>query len=1190
MGKREEMIKALAGKSIHPEGSLSFSCPKAEVSLKAGESSEGSFTVTGSENEPLLGMVVSEDIHVQCLTPVLKGSPAEIRFRFNSIGLEAGECVRGELKVISNQGEYTLPYILHVVPEVFETSLGQMKNLFHFTNLAKTNWEEAVKTFYRPDFEKILTGNDRQYRNLYRALQVMRGQEQPVEEFLIGVRKKQKVEYRSDVENLTVYAGEDICRESIALTRDGWGYTRLLIETEGEFLQTEKELLTDDDFLGNVCSLMVLIDSRCLHFGINYGKIHIYNEYTSLTIPVCVRRQGSMSGKYRKNRKEKTYRFYRAYLQYAAGKLSKQLWLKQAEELIDDMEAAGRANPVKELFRAHLLLTRECMQEAGWLLEKAGTQMTEQETRPDIWCYYLYLTAIVRQQEEYTRYAAEQVRCIYERDPMDWRAAWLLLYLDEEYNSVSKKWIFLEQQFEKGCRSPIWYMEAAALARENPAFLMKLTPFTMQILFFMAKYDYLTAECIGQIHYLAGRAKGYGRQMFAVLQSCYQKERDLESLRAICSLLIQGGKTGPEYVRWYREGIQRELWLTRLYEYYLLSVDMEKPEEIPVAALRYFSYKTTLPYDRMAYLYAYVIQKCDDYPDIYRSYLPQMEQFLIQQLEKGRMNRSIGCLYRKLIQEEIIGADLIGRYAGSLFIQEIRLERKDIRHVIVIHGKLEEEIICPVVGSCAYVPLYDAEYSLIFETRTGHRLVNEGGYSCRIISYPEEMLAEILPQEAGIVTGEIGVLLYQYERCRVYTLVNRSNVRYARLLWKSEKVRRTYKKELQMKLLKYYMDQDAAEELDAFLEELKPGSMNGQEREEVLRCMILRGMYEKAYEWIQNYGAGSLSAKLLFRLCSRILQSREEDSGCMRELAYRAFGAEKYDEVILHYLSENYLGTLREMRRLWHACSRFEVISRDLNERMLLQMLFTGERMEEDTDIFLAYIESGADEDVKNACLEHFAYDAFMKGRILDERIWKELLRKSGNGEMQSNLGKLAVLEYLSRKEMPDEEECRIIQRFLDDLILKGGCMLGFFRRFRKLAWQTALYDDQTFLEYRTASRSPVILHYMMKADGRDGEYRTQELQSCCPGVYTKRFSLFEGETVEYYISEKHGDKEVLAVNGTLTRASDENEGSEIVRDRFSMINDYIGALPLTDTEKAERLLDGYFRTEFLADQLFTLL
>lgn len=1199
MEKREEIAKVLAGKSVRGEGSLSFSCPKVELSLKKGECGRGSFTIIGREGLPLIGTIVTGDIRMGCQNPVFKTSPAEIFFQFDSTGLDEGEHARGEFKIMSNQGEYELPYIIHIASEVFETSLGQMKNLFHFTNLAKTNWAEAVRLFYRPGFERTLTGNDRQYANIYRALRLPPENEQKVEEFLVGIRKKQKIEYIADKDRLELLAEDGVLREDITLTRNGWGYTRLLVETEGAFLTTEKAVLTDDDFLGNRCQLTVSVDSSRLHAGANYGRLHIYNEYTSMELLVTVSPHDAMLGRHRKNRKRRIFEFYQLYLRYSMGKLTKQAWLKQMEAIVDDMDIQLRVNPVRELFQAHILLTRERYNEAKWVLEKAGDMIRPDQTRRDVWCYYLYLTTLAGENEAYAASVVEQLHQIYREDQTRWEVAWLLLYLDEEYSSPSRKWIFLEQQFEKGCRSPIWYVEAALLARKNPSVLMKLTPFVIQTLNFMAKYDFLTEECISQLHYLAGRLKGYSERMYVILCACYEKKQDLETLRAICSLLIKGGRTGARYVKWYREGIKRELWLTRLYEYYLLSLDLDEQEEIPMAALRYFSYKSELPYEYTAYLYAYVVKKAAEYPDIYRSYLPSMEHFLIGQLEKGHMNRDIGCIYYKLIQEGIVSDELLRRYAGSLFIQEIRLLTEDIRRVIVIHGKLQGEISCPVVGSSAYVPIYDADYSLILENKAGRRFVDRESYQEKTISYPVELLAEILPEDAGMLREEIGVMLYQCEHGRVYTMVNQDNIQYACRLWRSRQISESYKKELESKLLQYYMEHDMNEELDQFLEELQPQVMSGRERAEALRCLILRGMYEKAYEWIAGYGAERLAPRLLYRLCSRLLQDQtwcirqaqtklpEKEEQCMTALCYQAFCFDKYDENILCYLSRYYRGTLKELQAIWHASDRFATDRHELSERLLLQMLFTGEYLDEETDIFISYLGESADEALTDGYLEHFAYRYFVCGEKLADRIWRELLRRSRNGEKQSSLCQLAILEYFAAKPYLEDEEELLAKAFLTELIVEKGMMFGFFRRFHKLMPQTAYYDDQTFLEYRTQSEYPMVLHYIIKGGGSGIQYHTEELRSCYPGVYTKHFSLFFGETVEYYIAERRGEGERLVTESSLSR---NDAGADEVENRFHRINELVLAVSLQDHEKAQRLLEDYYRTEFSTEKLFTLM
>lgn len=1187
MDRKERIAEVLAGKSVFRGGSLTFSCPKVAFTVRAGEIKEGSFLAAGREGMPLSGIVVTGDIRMRCLTTEIAGNPAELFFRFDSTGLEEGETARGDFKIISNQGEYLLPYMVTVAPKIFETSLGQMKNLFHFANLAKTSWQEAVKAFYSPDFVNILTGNERQYLNVYRALSMPPETEQKVEEFLVWIRKKQKVQYIPDKESITVFPAQDVMRETITLTRNGWGYTRLQAETEGEFLKTEKSILTDDDFLGNKCVCGLLIFHDALHAGYNYGKVRFYNEYVSIEIPVCVNHTDTLLGREKRNRKRKVLEFYQYYLQYSMGKISRQKWLAETEAIVNGMNALGRKNPIQELFQAHILLTRERYNEAKWLLDQAGNLMVPEETKPSVSCYYLYLTTLLNADENYVRAVTEEIRRLYQSDQTNWEIAWLLLYLDEECSrSLSRKWVFLEQQFEKGCHSPVWYMEAAILVRKNPSLLMRLTPFVMQILNFMAKYDYLTEECIGQIHYLAGRLKRFSKRMYDILRICYEKKKDEESLRAICGLLIKGNKTGPEYAGWYREGIKRELWLTRLYEYYMLSVDLQREEDIPPAALRYFSYRSQLPYDRKAYLYAYVIRKKEVYPDLYRIYLSDMECFLSEQLEKKRMDRNTACLCRELIQEGIVDKETVSKYADRLFINEIRLFSPDIRRVIAVHGKLQGEISCPVNGMSAYIPFYDKDFSLIFEKASGCRFVCDISYEKNTLFYSEELLSEVLPEEAGLFPEEAGVLLYQCEHGKSYTVIDKSNAKYARKLWTCGGIREAYRNELGMKLLQYYVREDLMEELDGFLLQLQPQSMNGRERAEAVQLLILRGMYDTAYEWLGRYGAEKMTPKIVVRLCSRLLAHKDfQESESMTGLTYFAFQKGKYDENILRYLSQYFHGTTKELGALWSACKRFDTGCYELSERLLLQMFFTEEFILEESEVFRDYLEGSAEETLTGGYLIHFAYQYFMHGQELEPYIWKELKRKSRNGEPQEDICEIALLKHFSEQEKPDEEECRMIRAFLEDLVLKKGILFGFFGKFAEQLPAMAGLKEKTFLEYRSESGNPAMLHYMIQADGKSGEYRTDEWKSCFDGIYTRNFSLFYGEKLQYYITERRGGKEKLTESGTLTGGPEmENAGG-----RFAMTNRLLRAVSAQEYEQAEKVLETYYQTEFSVKQLFTL-
>ena len=123
-----------------------------EIEIAQGDVAEGCFTIYAPEGKYTKGVISSTDPRMECLTTEFVGSEAEICFCFYGDQMEEGEVLRGEFNVISNRGEYYLPYVVTVAYSVPESSVGPVKNLFHFANLARSNWEEAVNLFYFSEY------------------------------------------------------------------------------------------------------------------------------------------------------------------------------------------------------------------------------------------------------------------------------------------------------------------------------------------------------------------------------------------------------------------------------------------------------------------------------------------------------------------------------------------------------------------------------------------------------------------------------------------------------------------------------------------------------------------------------------------------------------------------------------------------------------------------------------------------------------------------------------------------------------------------------------------------------------------------------------------------------------------------------------------------------------------------------
>ena len=121
-------------------GSLDFSCAKIEISIPAGSVYEGSFRICSAPGVLTDGYIYTSDLRMECLTPTFSGSDEEIFFCFHGDYMEEGEVVKGVFNVVSNLGEYYLPFVVSVEYQILNSSIGTIKNLFHFANLAKSNW------------------------------------------------------------------------------------------------------------------------------------------------------------------------------------------------------------------------------------------------------------------------------------------------------------------------------------------------------------------------------------------------------------------------------------------------------------------------------------------------------------------------------------------------------------------------------------------------------------------------------------------------------------------------------------------------------------------------------------------------------------------------------------------------------------------------------------------------------------------------------------------------------------------------------------------------------------------------------------------------------------------------------------------------------------------------------------------
>ena len=529
-------------------------------------------------------------------------------------------------------------------------------------------------------------------------------------------------------------------------------------------------------------------------------------------------------------------------------------------------------------------------------------------------------------------------------------------------------------------------------------------------------------------------------------------------------------------------------------------------------------------------------------------------------------------------KSEILNAafDLAFRY-------HVKCHDPGLKAVIVIEDQFNDELRVPLKDCEAYPDIYGNDYEIFFEDGRGNRYSRlDQGFEVVPLLHSAAMMQELEHYDGD----NIGIEVFLSEAGRNYVTVTSENAGYVRRVTDSAAICPSFKKDLRRGLLQFYFDEDLTDELDDFLMNTDISVLSCDERNEFLKFMVRRDMGDRAYEIIREYGAYNIDPKVLVRLSSRLItiNGSSPDEGLLW-LTYLSFSLGKYDEIMLGYLSENYKGTTRNMRSIWKAGMNFDIDVYTLEERIIRQMLMTRSFVGEKDDIFFDYVRQGAALQVETAYLSFSAYEYFIKERIMDERIFEELTGVYRDGRPLNDVCMLAQIQFYSDRERTEEIN-DIMAVFIHNM-LKRNVLFEFFRKYRDIVPELSMYDDVSLIEYRTNPRNRVVLHYILN-DGRENtvNYVREEMVNMYGGIFSRRFVLFFGETLQFYITEEYSGSENLTSSGVL-EISDTGSGG---RDsRYEMLNDMLLSRTLEDYDSFDEILKSYMQRKYITDRVFGL-
>ena len=1180
---RARIGQIAAGRFNGTKPILAFSEETIDLSVIEGRSEAGSFVIESTNQIKICGIVYSTNPRMECLNPHFEGEKVRIRYQFNSKGLTEGDACEGKFVIVCNQIEYSLSFCARITRLYAEASTGAVKSLDDFTRLAASNWDEAYHLFYNRNFLNTIPYDNVYERLTYEGFACARPSGQNMEEFLIGVNKKQPVSISVDKSEEIFMASKEPQSGCFTITKDNWGYTEIRLRTDCEFIKLSKPVLTLDDFIGKTYLYEYIIDASAMHAGRNFGRIYIDGVYQSFTIDITagVRDDdGSISDiAVTKDIKECMVGIMELYTSFRLKRIVTGVWANETISILNHLHALVPDEHMYELMKAQAFIINRQRQEAKWILD--DFKHSSPDKKAPIWGYYLYLMTLLEREPSYVDNMTHEVELIFYENPDSVLLFWVLLFLRDQYFDDSagklkdiKYWVL------RGCSSPYLYIEAYYLISQDPYLIKELSVFELRILSWAVKEKALTKELAGAIFEAVDLAGGFDNRVYELLTAAYEICPEAEYVGIICSYLIKGHKNDTCFHKWFELGIENKLRLTGLYESYLLTMDDRQISPVPKIIQMYFSFDNKLPYRKLAVLYNNIIAAKETEPEVYHKYRKAMGRFAMDQAQLRHIDDNLAVLYEDMLELGFINEELSAAFSDIIYTHKLIVFDKRIVRAIIYQNEMKEPQIVPVTDQCAYFELFSNDYVILFEDSRGYRYVKSISYRLQRLMDAEKYLDRCI----SLSPDRPQYIVSHFKHVRDYSDFTKDDLKLFKPVFYSESFSDSYKAVMGYRILKYCQLHDYEDYVRPFLQSINFDTLQKDARKYLIDMLVSNRLYEKAYDMAMEYGIDMLAAASKVVLCENALKVQHVDDDFMVQLAISAFKTGKYSDLVLKYLCENYTGPTDELINLWHAADKFSISSMKLDERILEQGIYTQIEPEKISDIFLEYYKRAGNDKLILAYISLVAHGYLHSGRCKADFIFDIIEKRFIGNRTLNDACQLALLKHFAKKTDITQAELEI-----EDTLLKyyiyNNMYFDFFARLDYRLLEKYFLYDKAFLQYESTPGTHVVLHYSRDEDGE--EFNSEDMVEMYDGIYVKTFVIFFGELIRYYITEEHDNSIEVKESNRLTcnNIPGDNDHS-----RYNLINEMIISDTLSDETTLKSNIDEYKRLDAATKQLFKLI
>lgn len=1165
-----------------------------EETVHAGQLIRGELYVTGEENQHIKGLIYSSDIRVRVLNESFGGIRNHIIYEVDTRQMEQGEDIAGAFYLVTNAGEKKVEYRFTAELGATGTLLSSLKTPEDFAKLAEEDCDTALRLFEYKDFTDAPFMQDIHIATLYQAMKGRSGKPNLLEEFLVELKAKAPVTFRLNTVQFSLFCGEEPPKEQkLELIRSGWGHVRIELQADGDFIELPVNVVTDSDFEGERCEITFRIIRDKLHYGKNMGSVICSTVRQSSAARIEVQNDT------RKERERHSvfadeYGKYLEYrLDYESGLYEDRLLLNQMQQEVERFKHNRGESPLISLLQAELCVMEGRKDRAAVVLEGCAEQINQMRQKEVLlYCYYLYVQFLIQKKEGQRDSLIRLLRKHLMEGPEYGYLFFLWLKLEPSLaDNPAELLARMRQLYAEGCHSPFLYVEAYKVFNRLPDMLRSIDGFELQVLYFCTRKDMIEESLALRVAKLAANVKRYNRLIYRLLVRLYEKYPCNALLEAVCGMLIRGDCRGTEYFSWYQKALDGGLNLTRLYEYYLYALPKDYPYLLPKEVLLYFSYVKDMDRHSRSVLYMNILRYMKPEAKLYRQYEREMEQFAMQQLFESRINSRLAVIYRHILYREMIDEQVAKVLPAILKSYRVRCKNPNMKYVIVVYEEIDGEDAFPLKDGVAYVPLFSQHSILLFQDAYGNRYANIPYRKQQVMKQEdtgklEERCFEVYPGHPMLRLQECSAILDRgISGEKELTVLERAASEMA--------LNQLYRKKMFSQIIEYYRKASEMQDGDinvpdaSYLLYLDAEGMSRKERSAVCGTLIRQDYMREAYGIIEKFGYRDVEEPQLLRLCCKmILQNLFDQNKLLLHMAFDVFGRKRYDGVVLDYLCEHYNGMAEQMYEVLKLSVKEQVETYDMEERLLAQMLFSGEDRHMDEVFALYSSRKKTSDQVVRAYFTARCIAYFLEDKQLDDKVFDYLERAVSDAsdlEKVPTIYLLALSKHYAFCRKLNDEQKRVCGLIVDSLLAEGKI----FPYFRRLGNHIAMPQDimdKVMFSYRSSRNAKPELQVRVLPD--EENYHSEDMQRVYQGIFVKQKMLFEGETLEYRIYETKNETCHLMKEGSLGGEQAKAENGDF---QFARLNEMSAAFLKKDEETLKKTMEDYAVKRAAARRLFPL-